>query len=106
MSGTYDNSLFTVHPRQSPSSDKASTGRISRLRIDGVNVDHLNRGLDAGMFSWVVEGKVDVIADMRLPVKIEESDLRKIVDGVRENLETIKFQTIKFQTMNLINKPF
>ena len=91
MSGTYDNSLFTLHPRQTPSSDKPETGKISRLRIDGVNVDHLNRGVEGGMFSWVVEGKVDVVADMRLPVKIQEMDLRKIVEGVRENIETIKF---------------
>lgn len=93
MSGTYDNSLFTLHPRQTPSSDKPETGKISRLRIDGVNVDHLNSGIEGGMFSWVVEGKVDVVADMRLPVKIEEMDLRKIVEGVRENIETIKFTT-------------
>jgi distribution and morphology protein 31 len=91
MSGTYDNSLFTIHPRQTPSSDKPETGKISRLRIDGVNIDHLNRGVEGGMFSWVVEGKVDFVADMRLPVKIEEMDLRKIVEGVRENIETIKF---------------
>jgi mitochondrial distribution and morphology protein 31 len=90
MSGTYDNSLFTVHPRQTPSSDKSETEKVSRLRIDGVNVDHLNRGIEGGMFSWVAEGTVDVIADMRLPVKVEEIDLRKIVEEVRENLETIK----------------
>jgi len=90
MSGTYDNSLFTLHPRQTPSSDKPETGKVSRLRIDGVNVDHLNRGVDSGMFSWVVEGKVDVIADLCLPVKVEKMDLGKIVEGLRENIETIK----------------
>jgi distribution and morphology protein 31 len=90
MSGTYDNSLFTIHPRQTPSTNQPETGKISRLRIDGVNVDHLNRGVEGGMFSWVVEGKVDVIADMYLPSKAEEMDLRKIVEGVRENLETLK----------------
>ena len=91
VSGTYDNSLFTIHPRQTPSTNQSQSGKISRLRIDGVNVDHLNRGVEGGMFSWVVEGKVDVIADMHLPCNAEEMDLRKIVEGVRENLETIKF---------------
>jgi distribution and morphology protein 31 len=90
MSGTYDNSLFTLHPRQTPSGGDHEAGKISRLRIDGVNVDHLHRGVDGGMFSWVVEGKVDVVADMRLPVKPDELDLRRIVEGVRENIETIK----------------
>jgi mitochondrial distribution and morphology protein 31 len=89
MSGTYDNSLFTLHPRQSPSGTQLEGGKVSRLRIDGINIDHLNRGVEAGMFSWVVEGKVDVIADMRLPVNVEEIDLRKIVEGVRENIETL-----------------
>jgi mitochondrial distribution and morphology protein 31 len=93
MSGTYDNSLFTIHPRQTPSGATHERGKISRLRIDGVNVDHLNRGVGAGMFSWVVEGKVDVIADMQLPVNIEELDLRKIVEGVRENIETLTTTT-------------
>jgi mitochondrial distribution and morphology protein 31 len=91
MSGTYDNSLFTLHPRQTPSSDKPQTGKISRLRIDSVSIDHLNRGVQSGMFSWVIEGKVDVIADLTLPVKVEKMDLGKIVEEVRENIETIKF---------------
>ena len=93
MSGTYDNSLFTLHPRQSPSGTHPEAGKISRLRIDGINVDHLNRGVESGMFSWVVEGKVDFIADMRLPVNDEEIDLRKIVEGVRENIETLTLNT-------------
>jgi len=89
MSGTYDNSLFTIHLRQTPSAATHERGKVSRLRIDNVNVDHLNGGVNAGMFSWVVEGRVDVIADMQLPVNIEELDLRKIVEGVRENIETL-----------------
>ena len=93
MSGTYDNSLFTIHPRQSLSGTAIeSADKISRLRIDNVNVHHLNRGVDKGMFSWVVEGKVDIIADMKLPVNIEELDLRKIVEGVRENIEILTNQ--------------
>lgn len=86
MSGTYDNSLFTLHLRQTPSNDKHPTGKVSRLRIDGVNIDHLNRGVDSGMFSWVVEGNVDVIADLRLPVKVEKMDFGKIVEEVREHI--------------------
>lgn len=48
MTGTYDNSLFTVHPLQQESVssyDKSVWKKITRLRIDAVNVDHLNRGL-------------------------------------------------------------
>lgn len=90
LSGSYDNSLFTLHPRQTPSTTKEGAGKVSRLRIDALNVDHLNRNIESGMFSWVVEGNVDIIADMHLPVKADEMDLRKIVEGVRENLETIK----------------
>ncbi|PRT55596.1 Mitochondrial distribution and morphology protein 31 [Wickerhamiella sorbophila] len=70
MSGSYDNSLFTLHPRQLANqfdaTENNSYQRIQRLRIDNVDVRHLNRGVE-GMFGWIESGTVDFLADLMLP---------------------------------------
>ena len=80
MSGSFDDSLFTVHPRQvhghtgAPLTADGQEGseankewkKHSRLRIDGLNIDHLNRGVE-GPFSWIHEGNVDIVADVMIP---------------------------------------
>ena len=86
MSGSYDGSLFTIHPRQvhgvapgddrpfvpSDSLDESSAWKkFSRLRIDGLKIDHLNRG-DDGPFGWIYEGNVDIVADVMIPADADE----------------------------------
>lgn len=79
MSGSFDDSLFTVHPRQVHGTtgaqlsadgkgldEHAEWKKHSRLRIDGLNIDHLNRGVQ-GPFSWIHEGNVDIVADVMIP---------------------------------------
>lgn len=78
MSGSIDESLFTVHPRQVHSVTGAQLTdetighptehwkKQSRLRIDGLKIDHLNRGVE-GTFSWIREGNVDIVADVMIP---------------------------------------
>ncbi|KAL7269719.1 Mitochondrial distribution and morphology protein 31, mitochondrial precursor [Rhizina undulata] len=104
MSGSYDDSLFTIHPRQSHgispeafvdagagagegTKDPANNPwkKTSRLRIDGLEIDHLNRGVE-GPFSWIQSGNVDIIADVMLP---PDSDLQftKVVQEIVERME-------------------
>lgn len=76
MSGSFDDSLFTVHPRQLHGTtgiqlsengiEEGQWKKHSRLRIDGLNIDHLNRGVE-GTFSWIREGNVDLVADVMIP---------------------------------------
>jgi distribution and morphology protein 31 len=77
MSGSFDDSLFTVHPRQvhghtgAPLTadgvgEDAHWKKHSRLRIDGLKIDHLNRGVE-GPFGWIHEGNVDIVADVMIP---------------------------------------
>ena len=79
MSGSFDDSLFTVHPRQMhgqtgtqllangfEDGPEGQWKKHSRLRIDGLNIDHLNRGVE-GPFSWIHEGNVDIVADVMIP---------------------------------------
>ncbi|KAJ6136012.1 hypothetical protein N7512_001172 [Penicillium capsulatum] len=99
MSGSFDNSLFTIHPRQTHS---FTGGRLdqgleedgkpspwkkhSRIRVDGLNIDHLNRGVQ-GPFSWIHEGTVDIVADMMFPTDNDES-LAKVMADFYDRLET------------------
>ncbi|KAF9692683.1 hypothetical protein EKO04_009645 [Ascochyta lentis] len=97
MSGSFDNSLFTIHPRQThnytgmqlsdgrDTDDGATWKKHSRIRIDGLNIDHLNRGYD-GPFSWIHEGNVDIVADIMLPNDDDES-LAKVMSDMYDRVE-------------------
>ncbi|KAJ4272367.1 Mitochondrial distribution and morphology protein 31, mitochondrial precursor [Fusarium torreyae] len=102
MSGSFDGSLFTIHPRQVhgvvPSGNgdpEASVGfgdpkawkKFSRLRIDGLKIDHLNRGVE-GPFGWIYEGNVDIVSDVMFPADTDES-ITKVMADFYDQLEEI-----------------
>ncbi|KAL2351628.1 mitochondrial distribution and morphology family protein [Cryomyces antarcticus] len=98
MSGSFDDSLFTIHPRQTHNYTGAqlSEGREvggeasewkkhSRLRIDSLNIDHLNRGVE-GPFSWIQEGNVDIVADIMFPAD-NEGSIAKVMSDFYDRME-------------------
>ncbi|KAL5428783.1 hypothetical protein PMIN06_012787 [Paraphaeosphaeria minitans] len=97
MSGSFDNSLFTIHPRQThnytgaqlnegrDTDGGATWKKQSRIRIDGLNIDHLNRGYE-GPFSWIYEGNVDLVADVMLPNDDNDS-LAKVMSDMYDRVE-------------------
>lgn len=97
MSGSFDTSLFTIHPRQThgftgprvdqgAGQDESSPWKKhNRIRVDGLNIDHLNRGVQ-GPFSWIHEGTVDIVADIMLPTENDES-LAKVMADFYDRLE-------------------
>ncbi|KAM7207148.1 hypothetical protein V8F20_002414 [Naviculisporaceae sp. PSN 640] len=96
MSGSYDGSLFTFHPRQihgMSSSDArndefgtpSAWKKFSRVRIDGLKIDHLNRGVE-GPFGWIYEGNVDIVADIMFPADAEEG-IGKVVAEFYDKME-------------------
>lgn len=98
MSGSFDDSLFTIHPRQMHGhvgtqleTDMKSHGQAnpwkkqSRLRIDGLSIDHLNRGVE-GPFSWIHEGNVDIVADIMFPADNDES-IAKVMSDFYDRME-------------------
>ncbi|MCJ1276856.1 Mitochondrial distribution and morphology protein 31, mitochondrial precursor [Puttea exsequens] len=98
MSGSFDDSLFTIHPRQihghvgtllengSQVSGQANPWKKhSRFRIDGLNIDHLNRGVE-GPFSWIREGNVDIVADIMIPADNDES-IAKVMSDFYDRME-------------------
>ncbi|TQS37505.1 hypothetical protein Golomagni_02018 [Golovinomyces magnicellulatus] len=96
VSGAYDGSLFTIHPNQIHSVARAHEDEIwgvdkslwkkhSRLRIDGLKIDHLNRGV-AGPFGWIHEGNVDIVADILFPCENVES-IAKVMSDFYDRME-------------------
>ena len=98
MSGSFDESLFTIHPRQmhghvgtqletdiEPNGQASPWKKQSRLRIDGLNIDHLNRGIE-GPFSWIHEGNVDIVADIMFPADNDES-IAKVMSDFYDRME-------------------
>ncbi|KAL2258568.1 hypothetical protein VTK26DRAFT_8081 [Humicola hyalothermophila] len=97
MSGSFDGSLFTIHPRQVHSMSAADERRqaesgtespwkkFSRCRIDGLKIDHLNRGVE-GPFGWIYEGNVDIVADVMFPADPAEG-IGKVVAEFYDKME-------------------
>ena len=93
-SGSYDDSLFTIHPRQShnilPDSQNPWK-RTSRFRIDGLSIDHLNRGVE-GPFRWIQIGNVDMVADVNFPLD-DDLQFSKLVHDIYEHMEATMINT-------------
>jgi distribution and morphology protein 31 len=100
MSGSFDGSLFTIHPRQvhgmaanhgqgimAGIGEPKAWKKFSRLRIDGLRIDHLNRGVE-GPFGWIYEGNVDIVADVMFPADTDES-LTKVMADFYDQLEEV-----------------
>ncbi|ROT39822.1 mitochondrial distribution and morphology protein [Sodiomyces alkalinus F11] len=100
MSGSFDGSLFTIHPRQVHGAvagdnrdlmenvgESSAWKKFSRLRIDGLKIDHLNRGV-SGPFGWIYEGNVDIVADVMFPADADES-ITKVMSDFYDQLEDI-----------------
>ncbi|KAJ7070083.1 mitochondrial distribution and morphology proteins-domain-containing protein [Mycena amicta] len=103
--GQFDNCLFSLHKPQSigRTTEKelgdGDWGRMSRIRIDGVPIDHVQRSTTTpeGPISWITSGKVDAVFDIKFPRNPEdESDLNvilgEIADAITTTLERIPAQ--------------
>jgi distribution and morphology protein 31 len=91
ITGQVDNCLFSLHKPQSIGrtavEDLSDTSwkRMSRFRVDGVPIDHLQSTRDTGPLSWITSGKVDMVADIRFPREPEDDvDLSSMI---MENLK-------------------
>ncbi|KAG8747839.1 Mitochondrial distribution and morphology protein 31, mitochondrial precursor [Ceratobasidium sp. 414] len=87
--GQYDNCLFSLHTPQSigrtMEQDLHDTRwtRMSRFRIDGVNIDHLQAATgNEGLVSWIVSGKVDAVLDIKFPHNPNAFDIGVLIEGI------------------------
>ena len=95
VSGSYDGSLFTIHTplvdtlgrEENTFGNPAAWKKSTRLRIDNLRIDHLNRGV-SGPFGWIYEGRVDIMADVMLPSD-ENTGLGKVVSDFYDQLDDL-----------------
>ncbi|RLV93130.1 Mitochondrial distribution and morphology protein 31 [Spathaspora sp. JA1] len=93
MSGSYDDSLFTIHKKQRlndyidyiSQGGSSTTKRVTRMRVDSLNVDHLNTGLE-GPFGWITSGRVDMIGDVMVPQDSDELSVKEIVSIIADSI--------------------
>lgn len=88
--GQFDNCLFSLHKPQSigrTTEQDLRDGRWSRMtrfRIDGVNIDHVQRASSMeGPISWITSGKFDAVFDIRFPQR-EEQDINALIGEIAE----------------------
>jgi distribution and morphology protein 31 len=96
ISGSYDNAMFAIHPRQehnyTGATRHAGNGdeeiahwkKHARFRIDGLGIEHLNRG-SQDMFAWIKEGKVDIVSDMMFPS--DDESIAKVMSDFYDRVE-------------------
>ncbi|POY76119.1 hypothetical protein BMF94_0842 [Rhodotorula taiwanensis] len=92
VTGQCDNCLFSLHKPQSigttSEEDLKNEGwsRMSRFRVDGVPIDHMQTSNDTGVLSWITSGRCDLVADIRFPRQDSEIDLSAIVDHLVDEI--------------------
>ncbi|EME39695.1 hypothetical protein DOTSEDRAFT_180378 [Dothistroma septosporum NZE10] len=107
MSGQFDNAMFNVHPRQvhgttgvplvdGVEEDQSQWKKHTRIELRGLNIDHLNRGVE-GPFSWIQEGNVDIVSDVMLPHDADGS-IAKVMSDFYDRMEaTVSSQALQAQ---------
>ncbi|KAH0828050.1 mitochondrial distribution and morphology protein family 31/32 [Lanmaoa asiatica] len=78
--GQFDNCLFSLHKPQSigrtteQDIQDGKWSRMTRIRIDGVNIDHMQNSTTdpTGPLSWITSGKVDAVLDIKFPRETED----------------------------------
>ncbi|KAH9994030.1 mitochondrial distribution and morphology proteins-domain-containing protein [Russula vinacea] len=87
--GQFDNCLFSLHRPQSigrTNEQDAKDGgwsTMSRFRIDGVNIDHLQAmTTEEGPISWITSGKVDAVLDIKFPRDADADSLNELIDAL------------------------
>ncbi|KAL4249496.1 MDM31/MDM32 family protein [Abortiporus biennis] len=93
--GQFDNCLFSLHKPQTigRTTDQdlkdGQWGRMSRFRIDGVNVDHIQAmTTEEGPISWITSGKVDAVLDIKFPRDPAETPLNAFLGEIADAITT------------------
>ncbi|EMD37322.1 hypothetical protein CERSUDRAFT_50513 [Gelatoporia subvermispora B] len=93
--GQFDNCLFSLHRPQSigRTTDQdlkdGQWARMSRFRMDGLNVDHLQAmTTQEGPISWITSGKVDAVLDIKFPREDPEEGFEALLGELADAIST------------------
>ncbi|KLO16895.1 mitochondrial distribution and morphology protein family 31/32 [Schizopora paradoxa] len=94
--GQFDNCLFSLHKPQSigrtteQELQDGAWSRMSRVRIDGVNINHIQRASTMeGPIAWITSGKVDAVFDIRFPREADDHAIDELLGGIAEVITSV-----------------
>lgn len=70
VTGAINDSMFTIHKRQEINST-TNDNKMVRFKLDGINMDSISLNPQL-KFNWIVNGKAEITADIRLPTTNQE----------------------------------
>lgn len=68
VTGAVNDSMFTIHKRQAFDST-GEDNKIIRFQVDGINMGTIAKTNSRLKFNWIVNGKAEIVADIRLPYR-------------------------------------
>ncbi|RKP27063.1 mitochondrial distribution and morphology protein family 31/32, partial [Syncephalis pseudoplumigaleata] len=107
--GMFDDCLFSMHRAQQPATSPAPSPpadplngthhrailekpppeqRMSELRVDGINIDHLNAGV-TGPFGWITSATVDISAHITFPVESDDDIIGQLLNEWVERIDAM-----------------
>lgn len=66
VTGSINDSMFTIHKKQDYNSSSSDDDTI-RFKLDGIDMGMLSRMNPRLKFNWILNGKAEIIADIRFP---------------------------------------
>lgn len=91
VTGAINNSMFTIHKHQT----FAESGKVIRFKLDGIDMGSLSSANQQLKLNWLVNGKAEIIADIRLP------DLDKVEAGSAESTQPGVIQQMMDELLHL-----
>lgn len=94
----FDNCLFSVHRAQKDKDNVASSSmtegaKKSHLKIDGINIDHINANVK-GPLGWITKGTIDVDLHVSIPQGSDEDVLGLVMAEVGD-MKTLALNKIE-----------
>lgn len=107
MTGQFDNSLYSLHKPQSISrTHNYDVDRVSRFRIDGVAVDHLQAAAGmTGPTAWITHGKMDAVVDITFPFQQDEDLFNAIMEGLNNLGAVVQDENRRIPGQAQLTKP-
>lgn len=97
VTGAVNESMFTIHKKQLY--HDLSNDRVVTFKIDGINMGSISQNNSQLKFNWIVNGKAEITADIRLP-SLKEADSDKVSDTFSISSEYKKVSDVFSQVFN------
>lgn len=89
-SGAINNSLFTIHKRQSLDPQNNPDDKLIRFKLDAIDLGTITKSNPRLKFNWIVNGKAEVTADITLPKdKESEQSIGDVVGKLFKNISNM-----------------